>query len=75
VGASNIRTKYLNAGRLVPGFQVPSGTIKYRRPVKLPVTRPDGVVALTWPMSTDKTHANAVDALRGEDKPSVPSAA
>jgi len=23
---------------------VPSGTIKYRRPVKLPVTRPDG-----WP--------------------------
>ena len=49
VGSSNIRTKYLNDGRLVPGVNVPSGTIKYRRPVKLPVTRLDGVAALTWP--------------------------
>ncbi len=74
VGSSNIRTKYLNDGRLVPGFHVPDGTIKYRRPVKLPVTRPDGVVALTWPMLPDQTHANAVDAPRGEGGAPVPSA-
>lgn len=44
VGASNLRNKYLHGGRIVAGARVPTGTVKYLRPVRLrsgvaPMTR------------------------------------
>jgi putative transposase len=35
VGAFNQRNKYLNNGKIEPGFSIPKGKVKYLRPVKL----------------------------------------
>jgi len=47
VGAANILNKHLHQGRMVANTILPTGRIKYRRPVKTPVTRSSVVVRMT----------------------------
>ena len=46
VGAANIKNKFEN-GRIEKGYLLPPLVAKYRRPVKVPVIRPNCVVHLT----------------------------
>jgi putative transposase len=76
VGTFNIRNKYIN-GEIVSGFSVPNGTIKYLKPVKMPVTRPDSVEAMkrpTLPANTLKVDLGA-SASGGKTPAFLPSAA
>jgi len=46
VGAANILNKYLHGGKMIPGIILPTGKVKYHRPVRLHAARP-GVGRLT----------------------------
>jgi putative transposase len=76
VGAANIKNKYENT-TIKPGHILPPVMAKYRRPVKVPVTRLNCVVPLTtgkWLNTTPKT-AQALSSADGKTSSELSSAA
>ena len=70
VGAVNILCKY-HHGKIVPDVLLPTNKVKYQRPVKMPVIRPDVVVPLTWDKWPDITRSTVPASLEADSQLSL----